>query len=89
MFVDERIRSIREKQKISQPEAAARAGFSSTFLARVETGRTVPTVEELQQIARALAVPLHLLFYDPARRLPFRNLSPGVSADDIVRIRKE
>ena len=34
------------------------------YISRVENGHTVPAIETLEKIARALEVPLHGLFYE-------------------------
>jgi transcriptional regulator with XRE-family HTH domain len=50
------IQHIREAKQITQEELAERLNVSQSWLARVETGREVPNLRRLQQIARALAV---------------------------------
>ena len=51
-----RIKALRERQKISQEELAARAGVSRGYLARLETGRHDPTITTLEKLAKALRV---------------------------------
>jgi transcriptional regulator with XRE-family HTH domain len=53
-----RIKALREQQKISQEELAARAGVSRGYLARLETGRHDPTITMLEKLAKALKVPI-------------------------------
>ena len=53
-----RIKILRERQKISQEELAARLGISRGYLARLETGRHDPTIATLEKPAKALKVPV-------------------------------
>ena len=53
-----RIKALREQQKISQEELAARSGISRGYLARLETGRHDPTITTLEKLAKALKVPV-------------------------------
>ena len=53
-----RIKILRERQKISQEELAARSGISRGDLARLETGRHDPTITTLEKLAKALKVPV-------------------------------
>jgi transcriptional regulator with XRE-family HTH domain len=53
-----RIKILREGQKISQEELAARSGISRGYLARLETGRHDPTITTLEKLAKALKVPV-------------------------------
>jgi transcriptional regulator with XRE-family HTH domain len=50
----------------------------------VENGHTVPIVETLEKIARALEVPLYRLFYDGEAPPKLENLPKRKTADDIV-----
>lgn len=54
--VIERIRRIRVEKKVSQFELAARANFSQSFLANVESGKKKPSVMTIIRIAKALDV---------------------------------
>jgi transcriptional regulator with XRE-family HTH domain len=50
------IQKIRTAKQITQEELAERLNVSQSWLARIETGREVPNLRRLQQIAQALAV---------------------------------
>jgi transcriptional regulator with XRE-family HTH domain len=52
------IKALRDLQKITQKELAARAGISRGYLARLETGRHDPTITTLEKLAKALNVPV-------------------------------
>ncbi len=54
------------------------------YISRVENGHTVPTVETLEKIARALEVPLYKLFYDGEAPPTLENLPKRKTADDIA-----
>jgi len=47
----------------------------------VENGHTVPAIETLEKMARALEVPLYQLFYDGEEPPKLPNLPKGKSAD--------
>jgi transcriptional regulator with XRE-family HTH domain len=79
MIIGERLRAIREKQGLSQTDVEQRAGIRGTYISRVENGHTVPSVAELEEIAYALGIPLHELFYDSWD--PPRNLSHLTESD--------
>jgi transcriptional regulator with XRE-family HTH domain len=75
MLIGDRLRDLREANKLSQGDIERRTGLLRCYISRVENGHTVPAIETLEKIARALEVPLYQLFYvsdEPpkARELP-------------------
>ena len=64
MIVGERLRIVREKKNLSQGDVENRTGLLRCYISRVENGHTVPAIETLEKMARALEVPLYQLFYD-------------------------
>lgn len=64
MLIGQRIRTIREAKRLSQGEIEHRCGLLRSYISRVENGHTVPSVETLERLARALEVPLYQVFYD-------------------------
>jgi len=64
MDIGNRLRSIREEKKLSQGDIEQRTGLLRCYISRVENGHTVPAVETLEKIARALEMPLYQLMYD-------------------------
>ena len=64
MIIGERLRSLREERQLSQVDVEKRTGLVQCYISRVENGHTVPAVETLKKIARALEIPLYELFYD-------------------------
>ena len=63
MHVGERIRQFRETKKLSQGDIEDRTGLRRCYISRVENGHTVPSLETLEKITRALETPLYHLFY--------------------------
>jgi transcriptional regulator with XRE-family HTH domain len=64
MLLGDRLRAIRESKHMSQGDIEKRTGLLRCYLSRVECGHTVPSVETLEKLARALEVPLYELFYE-------------------------
>jgi transcriptional regulator with XRE-family HTH domain len=64
MYLAERLRQIRESKKLSQGDIQNRSGLLRCYISRVENGHTIPALETLEKIARALEVPLYQLFYE-------------------------
>jgi transcriptional regulator with XRE-family HTH domain len=64
MIIGDRLRALREEKKLSQGDMEKRSGLFRCYISRVENGHTVPAVETLEKMARALEVPLYQLFYD-------------------------
>ena len=62
MVISERLRELRESKKLSQGDIEKRPGLRRCYISRVENGHTVPAVETLEKLARALEVPLYQLF---------------------------
>src|SRR5712691_195765 len=64
MVISNRLRTIREKKDLSQGDIEKRTGLKRCYVSRVENGHTVPSIETLEKMARALEVPLYQFFYD-------------------------
>jgi len=75
---------MREEKKLSQGDIEKRTGLLRCYLSRVENGHTVPAIETLEKIARALEVPLYQLFYDGEEPPALPNLPKRKSSDDIA-----
>lgn len=56
------IRSFRQKRGLSQGDLEKRTGLMRCYISRVENGHTVPSIETLSRIARALDAQLADLF---------------------------
>ena len=64
MLIADRLRALRQQKKLSQGDIEKRSGLLRCYISRVENGHTVPAVETLEKLARAMDVPLYQLFYD-------------------------
>ena len=64
MVIGDRLSELREQKKLSQGDIEKRTGLLRCYVSRVENGHTVPSIETLEKMARALEVPLYKLFYD-------------------------
>ena len=64
MIIGDRLRDMREAKQLSQGDIEKRTGLLRCYISRVENGHTVPAIETLEKLARALESPLYQLFYD-------------------------
>ena len=64
MNVGERLRALREEKKLSQGDIEKRTGLLRCYISRVENGHTVPAIETLEKMARALDLQLYQVMYD-------------------------
>ena len=77
MVIADRLRALREAKHLSQGDIEKRTGLLRCYISRVENGHTVPAIETLEKMARAMEVPLYQLFYD-GERLPVTPNLPSV-----------
>jgi transcriptional regulator with XRE-family HTH domain len=84
MVIGDRLRELREGKKLSQGDIEKRTGLLRCYISRVENGHTVPAIETLEKLARALEIPLYQLFYDGEEPPKLPNLLKRKTADDIV-----
>ncbi len=63
MFIAPVLRQLREAKNLSQGDMERRTGLLRCYISRVENGHTVPAIETLEKIARALEVSMCQLFY--------------------------
>ena len=84
MVICDRLRALREEKKLSQGDIEKRTGLLRCYISRVENGHTVPTVETLEKMARALEVPMYKLFYDGEAPPKLENLPKRKTADEIA-----
>jgi transcriptional regulator with XRE-family HTH domain len=54
------------------------------YLSRVENGHTVPSIDTLEKLARALEIPMYQLFYDGDKPAKAPNLPKRETGDDVV-----
>ena len=84
MIICDRLRELRESKNLSQGDIEKRTGLLRCYISRVENGHTVPAIETLEKLARALEVPLYQLFYDGEEPPKLPNLLKRKTADEIV-----
>jgi transcriptional regulator with XRE-family HTH domain len=64
MVIGDKLTALREQKKLSQGDIEKRCGLLRCYISRVENGHTVPSVDTLEKLARALEVPMYQLFTD-------------------------
>jgi|SRR5580704_18515388 transcriptional regulator with XRE-family HTH domain len=67
MVIGDKLKELRETKKLSQGDIEKRTGLLRCCISRVENGHTVPNVDTLEKMARALEVPMYRLFTDEDR----------------------
>ncbi len=84
MIIGDRLRELRDGKNLSQGDIEKRTGLLRCYISRVENGHTVPAIETLEKLARALEVPLYQLFYEGEEPPKLPNLLKRKTADDIA-----
>ena len=84
MIIGERLRELREEKKLSQGDMEERTGLFRCYVSRVENGHTIPAIETLEKMARALEVSMYQLFYDGEEPPKLPNLPKRKSSDEIA-----
>ncbi len=84
MITGDRLRELREAKKLSQGDIEKRTGLLRCYISRVENGHTVPAIETLEKLARALEIPLYQLFYEGDEPPKLPNLLKRKTSDDIA-----
>jgi transcriptional regulator with XRE-family HTH domain len=82
MIIGDRLRALREDKKLSQGDIERRTGLLRCYISRVENGHTVPAIETLEKMARALEIPIYQLFYDGDEPPVLPNLLKRKSSDE-------
>lgn len=84
MIIGDRLRDMREQKKLSQGDIEKRTGLLRCYISRVENGHTVPAIETLEKLARAMEIPMYQLFYDGEEPPKLPNLPKRKSPDDVA-----
>ena len=82
MIIGDRLRELREQKKLTQGDIEKRTGLLRCYVSRVENGHTVPAIETLEKMARALEIPLYQLFYDGEESPQLPNLLKRKPSDE-------
>lgn len=61
------VRELRNRNRLTIADIAARAGMSDGMLSRIENGQVSPSLDSLNRLARALGVEISQLFQDFGR----------------------
>ncbi len=77
MMIGNRLKELRESKQLSQGDIEKRTGLLRCYISRVENGHTVPAIETLEKMARALEVPMYRLFHDGEVGASIRKLTPA------------
>jgi transcriptional regulator with XRE-family HTH domain len=84
MIVGNRLRELREEKKLTQGDIEKRTGLVRPYISRVENNHSVPNIDTLEKMARALEVPMYQLFYDGEDPPKPPILPRGKSSDGIA-----
>ena len=88
MVIGDKLKALRTQKNMSQGDIQERTGLLRAYISRVENGHTVPAIETLEKLARAMDVPMYELFYDgeksakPILPKPVRGTGWGSSRRD-------
>ena len=82
MVIGDRLKELREAKELSQGDIEKRSGLLRCYISRVENGHTVPAVETLEKMARALEVPMYRLFHDGEAEPSIRKLKPPKGGEE-------
>lgn len=63
--IGEKLKTLRESQKLSLRELGDKAGLSASFLSQLELGQVSPSIASLENIANVLNVHITYFFDDP------------------------
>jgi transcriptional regulator with XRE-family HTH domain len=83
MVIAERLKALREEKNLSQGDIEKRTGLLRCYISRVENGHTVPAIETLEKLARAMEIPMYQLFYDGEKPVVPAILSKRTAADEV------
>jgi transcriptional regulator with XRE-family HTH domain len=84
MIIGDRLRAMREERKFSQGDMEKRTGLLRCYISRVENGHTVPALDTIEKLARALEIPIYQFFYDGEQPPELPNLLKRKSPDDVL-----
>jgi len=84
MIIGDRLRALRVEKRFSQGDIEKKTGLLRCYISRVENGHTVPAIETLEKMARALEIPMYKLFYDGEEPPKLPNLPKRKTADDLA-----
>jgi len=84
MVIGDRLRTLREEKNLSPGDIEKKTGLLRCYISRVENGHTVPSVETLEKLARAMEIPMYQLFYEGEEPPKLPNLPKRKTGADIA-----
>lgn len=91
MVIGHKLKELRETKDLSQGDIEKRSGLLRCYISRVENGHTVPSVDTLEKMARALEVPMYRLFTDEDRiekpKISFSKVESAHKTNQDVKLR--
>ena len=84
MIIGDRLHEIRQQKQLSLGNLEEKTGLSRRHIWFIESGQVLPPIETLEELASALEVELHQLFYRSEEPPKLPNLPARMSADDIA-----
>ena len=69
-----KIKTLRDERDLSMRELASRAGVAVSFISKIESGKTSPTIMTLQKILEAMRVPVVEFFNNNKGTCPSDNI---------------
>jgi transcriptional regulator with XRE-family HTH domain len=93
MIVGDRLRAIREMKKLSQGDIEKSTGLLRCYISRVENCHTLPSIETLEKMVRALDVTMAQFFHDgntkpPALAVTMEPTAKNLSGKDAAAMAK-
>ncbi len=64
MVIGDKLKTLRAQKNMPQGDIEKRTGLLRCYVSRVENGHTVPSIDTLEKLARALEIPMYRLFRD-------------------------
>jgi transcriptional regulator with XRE-family HTH domain len=64
MVIGDRLKQIRESKNMSQGDIEHKTGLLRCYISRVENCHTIPAIETLEKMAKAMEIPLYKLFIE-------------------------
>ncbi len=64
MNIGKRLQDLRAAKEFSQGDIEKRTGLLRCYISRVENGHTVPSLETLERLAKALGIEIYQVFFE-------------------------
>jgi transcriptional regulator with XRE-family HTH domain len=64
VVIGQKVKALSEQKNMSQGDIEKRTGLLRCYVSRVENGHTVPSIDTLERLARALEIPMYRFFTD-------------------------